>query len=109
MHPHSHPTMATPFLSLVEQRWNARRRAPSSVPARSHATRPSPAELLIEVETTEARATIAASEHPRTLHIVVHRFKNDQVVFDGPCTTDAALDRGLDALCTDLSASPFAQ
>ena len=107
--PHHDINMETSFLSLVEHRWNTLRRASSCALMRSQASRPSAAALLIEVEMSEANATIMASECSRTLSIVVRRSRHEQVLFDGPCATDAALDRGLNALCTDLSASPRVQ
>ena len=100
--------MDTPFLTRVESRWNALSRAPGSAQARSLASRPSGTELLIEIRTREARATITARETSRTLRIVVHRFKDERVLFDGSCPTDLDLERRLGSLCTDLSASPFA-
>lgn len=100
--------MDSNFLSRVERRWNYFSRAPSTVQARNIISKPSNSELLIEVETREAKATIAARETPPTLRIVVRRFKDERVLCEGSCPTDLELDRRLGLLCTDLSASPFA-
>jgi hypothetical protein len=100
--------METPFLSQVEDRWNAMRRMPSCAHARSTASRPGITSLVIQVETREAQATITASEALRRLDIVVHRFKQESVLCDGPCASDLDIDRRLRSLCTELSASPFA-
>lgn len=100
--------MDTPFLCAIERRWNALSRTPGSAQVQSLASRPSGAELLIEVLTREARATISAQERLRQLRIVVQRFKDERVLCDGRCPTDLELDRRLAMLCTDLSASPFA-
>lgn len=100
--------MDTPFLSLVEDRWNALRRAADCAQARSVASRPAPGQLLIEVETREARATIAAQESPRTLQIIVYRFRNVRTLCEGSCATKAELEHRLVSLSVDLSASPFA-
>jgi hypothetical protein len=100
--------METPFLSQVEDRWNAMRRMPSCTHARSVASRLGTTNLVIQVETREAQATITASEALRTLDIVVHRFKQESVLCEGPCPSDLDIDRRLRSLCTELSASPFA-
>lgn len=96
------------FLSRVERRWSALCRVPGTAQSRNVISRPSNSELLIEVETREAKATIAARETPPSLRIVVHRFKDERVLCEGNCPTDLELDRRLGLLCTDLSASPFA-
>lgn len=100
--------MDTPFLCGIESRWNALSRAPGSAQVRSVASRPNEAELLIEVLTSEARATISAREASRHLRIVVQRFKDERVLCDGTCPTDLERERWLGLLCNDLSASPFA-
>lgn len=100
--------MGTAFLSLVDSRWNALSRSASCAPCRNRVSRPAPMQLRIEIETNEARAVIAAQESPRTLRIVVHRFKDEQTLHDGACPTDGELERRLRSLCTELSASPFA-
>ena len=100
--------MDTPFLFGIESRWNALSRAPGSARIRSFATRPSGTELLIEVSTSEARATISARETSQYLRIVVQRFKDERVLCDGTCPTDLERERWLGLLCDDLSASPFA-
>ena len=100
--------MDTPFLTQVEDRWNALRRMPSCVHARSEASREGASHLVIRVETGEAQATITAIEGLKTLDITVHRFKEEKVLSEGPCTSDLELDRRLRSLCTELSASPFA-
>jgi hypothetical protein len=100
--------METPFLSQVEDRWNAMLRMPSCAPARSTASRPGSGRLVIRVETGEAKATIAATEPLRTLDITVQRFKEERVLSDGPCHSDHEVDQRLRSLCTELSASPFA-
>jgi hypothetical protein len=100
--------METPFLSQVEDRWNAMRRMPSCAPARSTASRPGSGRLVIRVETGEAKATIAAMEALRTLDITVQRFKEERVLSEGPCHSDHEVDQRLRSLCTELSASPFA-
>ena len=99
--------MDAAFLSRVERRWSSLCRASGTAQARNVTSRPSNSELLIEVETREAKATIAARETPPSLRIVVHRFKDERVLCDGNCPTDLELDRRLGLLCTDLSASPF--
>jgi hypothetical protein len=99
--------MDAAFLSRVERRWSSLCRASGTAQARNVTSRPSNSELLIEVETREAKATIAARETPPSLRIVVHRFKDERVLCDGSCPTDLELDRRLGLLCTDLSASPF--
>ena len=96
------------FLSRVERRWSALCRVPGTAQSRNVISRPSNSELLIEVETREAKATIAARETPPSLRIVVRRFKDERVLCEGGCPTDLELDRRLGLLCTDLSASPFA-
>jgi hypothetical protein len=100
--------MDTDFLSLVEDRWNALRRAADCAQTLSVASRPAPRQLLIEVETREAKATIAAQETPRTLEITVYRFRNVRTLCEGFCATEAELERRLVSLSVDLSASPFA-
>lgn len=100
--------MDAAFLDQVESRWRALSRSASAAPCRSRVSRPGTTELRIEVETNEARAVIAAWEASRTLRIVVHRFKDERVLFDGRCSTELELERKLGALCTELSASPFA-
>ena len=99
--------MDVAFLSRVERRWSSLCRAPGTAETRNVTFRPSSSELLIEVETREAKATIAAREAPPSLSIVVRRFKDERVLCEGPCPTDLELDRRLGLLCTDLSASPF--
>ena len=97
-----------PFLSLVEDRWNALRRAPGSAHMRSMASRPEPSKLEIRVETSEAHALITAREAMKVLTVSVHRFKDRRVLSDGPCHSSAEVDRRLQSLWVDLSASPFA-
>lgn len=100
--------METSFLTQVEDRWNALRRMPSCVHARSEASRQDTTRLVIQVETGEAKATITAAEGPRTLDITVYRFKDERVLSEGPCPSHLELARRLRSLCTELSASPFA-
>jgi hypothetical protein len=100
--------MDVAFLSKVERRWSSLCRAPGTAHIRNLTSRPSNSELLIEVETSEAKATIAAREAPPALRIVVRRFKDERVLCEGSCPTDIELDRRLGLLSTDLSASPFA-
>jgi hypothetical protein len=100
--------MEAPFLSQVEDRWNAIRRMPSCAPARSTASRPGSGRLVIHVETGEAKAMIVASQALRTLDITVQRFKEERVLSEGPCHSDHEVDQRLRSLCTELSASPFA-
>ena len=99
--------MKVTFLSRVERRWSALCRAPGAAHTRDVISHPSNSELLIEVETREAKATIAARESPPSLSIVVLRWKDERVLCEGSCPTDLELDRRLGLLCTDLSASPF--
>jgi hypothetical protein len=99
--------MDAAFLDRVENRWHALIRSASAAACRSRVSRPRTGELRIEVETNEAQAVIAAWESSRTLRIVVHRFKDDRVLFDGGCPTDHELERRLGSLCSELSASPF--
>ena len=110
LHPvrRSRMIMDSNFLSTVERRWSALCRAPGTAQARNVISKPSNSELLIEVETREAKATIAARETPPSLRIVVRRFKDERVLCEGSCPTDLELDRRLGLLCTDLSVSPFA-
>jgi hypothetical protein len=100
--------MAHNFLSFVEDRWNALRRAPGSAHMRSMASRPDPSKLQIRIETSEAKASITAREAMKSLTISVYRFKDQRVLSDGPCDSNAEVDRRLQALWVDLSASPFA-
>ena len=100
--------METPFLSHVEERWNALRLEARSASARSTLTRPQPGQLRIAIETPEARASVTAHEAQRTLDIVVHRFRDDRTLAEGPCASDAEADRRLQRLYIDLTASPFA-
>lgn len=100
--------MDTSFLTQVEDRWNALRRMPSCVHARSEASRKGASHLVIRVETGEAKATITATEGLRTLDITVCRFKDERVLTEGPCPSDLEVDKRLRSLCTELSASPFA-
>ena len=96
------------FLSKVERRWSSLCRAPGTAQVRNVISKPSNSELLIEVETREAKAAIAARDTPPSLRIVVRRFKDERVLCEGSCPTDLELDRRLGLLCTDLSVSPFA-
>lgn len=100
--------METPFLSQVEDRWNAMRRMPSCAPARSTASHPGSGRLVIRVETGEAKAMIVATQALRTLDITVQRFKEERVLSEGPCHSVQEIDQRLRSLCTELSASPFA-
>lgn len=100
-------TMDVDFLSRVERRWNSLCRAPGTAQCRNITSQPSNSELMIEVETREARASITARASPPYLRIVVHRFKDERVLCEGGCPTDFELDRRLGLLSTDLSASPF--
>ena len=80
----------------------------SCVQLHSVATRPSLTELLIEIETNEAKASIIARERQKTLDIAVHRFRNRQILSQGSCESEYEIDRRLNSLCANLSASPFA-
>lgn len=100
--------METPFLSHVEERWNALRLEAKCATARSTLSWPHPGQLRIAVETREARASVTAHEGLRTLDITVHRFRDDRTLAEGPCTSDAEADRRLQRLYIDLTASPFA-
>jgi hypothetical protein len=100
--------MDMPFLSHVEERWNALRLQARCTTARSTLSRPQPGHLRIAIETHEARASVTAHEALRTLDIVVHRFKDDRTLAEGPCASNADADRRLQRLYIDLTASPFA-
>jgi hypothetical protein len=100
--------MQTPFLSFVEDRWNLLHKTSICRTSPSVARRPSSDQLLIEIETREAKARISARESLRTLDITVHRFKDEKSLSDGGCANDAEADRRLRSLLIDLSASPFA-
>jgi hypothetical protein len=100
--------MEKPFLSHVEERWNALRLEARCATARSTLTRPDRGQLRIAIETREARASVIAREALRTLDITVHRFRDDRTLAEGPCASDADVDRRLQRLFTDLTASPFA-
>jgi hypothetical protein len=80
---------------------------PGAAEMRCLVSRPSSSELLIEVVTGEAHARIAAREHMRMMQVVVRRFKNEKILFDGSGATDLEMERVLGSLLTDLSASPF--
>jgi hypothetical protein len=66
------------------------------------------ARLIIKIQTNEAKATITATEQLSTLELIVHRFKNEKMLFRGSCSTNSEIDRRLLSLLIDLSASPFA-
>ena len=100
--------MDNAFLAYVEGRWDSLRRAPGSASIRSMASRPDPSKLQIRIETSEAKASITAREAMKSLTISVYRFKDQRVLSDGPCDSNAEVDRRLQALWVDLSASPFA-
>ena len=100
--------MEATFLDRVEDRWNVLRRSSGCGHIRSVVLRPTISELLIRVQTNEATATVTARQAMQTLDISVHRFKNNQVLSDGPCRSELELDRRLLKLCTELSASPLA-
>ena len=73
----------------------------------SVSSRPSLTELRIEVESTDASATISANEHTKSIEIIVRRFKNENVLCLGSWVADQEVDRMLGLLCTELAASPF--
>ena len=100
--------MDFPYLSLVVKTWNTVRNAPSCVPVRTQTHKPTLDELLIEVETNEARATIVARESNRSLQIRVQRFKAEVFICDDSSLTKLAVKEKLVLLCNELSASPFA-
>ena len=100
--------MEMPSLSHVEERWNALRLQARCTAARSTLSRPQPGQLRIAIETHEARASVTAHEALRMLDIVVHRFKDDRTLAEGPCASNGDADRRLQRLYIDLTASPFA-
>ncbi len=100
--------MEQSFTSRVESRWNFLRSAPSYGHIASNISRPSTTSLVIKMKTNEASATVTASEQLCALEITVHRFKNEQLLYRGPCSTNSEIDRRLQTLLIDLSASPFA-
>jgi hypothetical protein len=77
-------------------------------PHAQHGLTPDPSKLQIRIETSEAKASITAREAMKSLTISVYRFKDQRVLSDGPCDSNAEVDRRLQALWVDLSASPFA-
>jgi hypothetical protein len=100
--------MEQSFTSRVENRWNYLRGAPHYSHIVSVISRPNSSLLIIKIQTNEAKATITATEQLSTLELIVHRFKNEQMLFRGSCSTNSEIDRRLQSLLIDLSASPFA-
>ena len=96
------------FIARVENRWNLLRGAPCYGHIANVISRPSVSRLIIKIKTNEATATVTATEQLSTLEISVHRFKNEQLLYRGPCSTDSEIDRRLQTLLIDISASPFA-
>ena len=100
--------MEQSFTTRVENRWNYLRGAPHYSHIVSEISRPSSSRLIIKIQTNEAKATITATEQLSTLELTVQRFKNEQSLFRGSCSTNSEIDRRLQTLLIDLSASPFA-
>ena len=96
------------FIARVENRWNLLRGAPCYGHIASVLSRPNESRLIIKIKTNDATATVTATEQLSTLEISVHRFKNEQLLYRGPCSTDSEIDRRLQTLLIDISASPFA-
>ena len=100
--------MEKSFTNRVENRWNYLRGAPHYSHIVSEISRPSSSRLIIKIQTNEAKATITASDQLSILELTVHRFKNEQSLYRGSCSTNSEIDRRLQTLLIDLSASPFA-
>ena len=104
----SYLNMEESFTARVESRWNYLRGAPCYSHIVSASSRPSPSRLIINIQTNETTATITASKQLSTLELTVHRYKKEQLLFRGSCSTNSEIDRRLQSLLIDLSASPFA-
>lgn len=96
------------FLSLVEQKWRSLCAPHSAILRQNRLSEKSSGQLIIEIETSEAKARVAAREALRSLDITVSRFKDDRVIAQGTCRTDAEVEPKLRKLIIDLTASPFA-
>ncbi len=100
--------MEQSFTTRVENRWNYLRGAPHYSHIVSEISRPSSSRLIIKIQTNEAKATITASDQLNILELTLHRLKNEQSLYRGSCSTNSEIDRRLQTLLIDLSASPFA-
>ena len=100
--------MEQSFTNRVENRWNYLLATPHYSHIISKISRPSTSRLIIKIQTNEAKATITATDQLSILELTVHRFKNEQSLYRGSCSTNSEIDRRLQTLLIDLSASPFA-
>lgn len=100
--------MEYPFLSNVEQIWESLRRMHALTLRQRVIAEKDSGKLLIELESSEARAEIVAQEALKSLNISVYRFKDTKVIADGFCNSNFELERKLRKLAIDLGASPFA-
>jgi hypothetical protein len=84
--------MEQSFTNRVENRWNYLRGTPHYSHIVSEISRPSSSRLIIKIQTSEAKATITASDQLSILELTVHRFKNEQSLYRGSCSTNSEID-----------------